>query len=184
MVTEGKNAARARWLVGLAGACALGFALGQVCPRPADARILRSLQKSALGVDEVAAQLAALREHGRSAATATQCLDANELASKLQDVICENSRNRAATSRSPVSAPHEPEPLEAKETEESLAIYDHARAVVDSALRAKSWTDGDLAELRRSTPKLSPDQGEEVTRTLVQAINRGELAIKTSGPPL
>jgi hypothetical protein len=110
----------------------------------------------------------------------TQCVDANELASKLQGVICANPASRAA----PVTPPHETEPLEAKETEESLAIYDHARAVVDRALRARSWTDADFAELRRSTPRLSRSQGEEITRTLVQAINSGELAVKTSGPPL
>jgi hypothetical protein len=183
MVTEVKRGERALWLVGLAGACALGFAVGQFCPRPADARIMGSLQKSAFGGDNVAVQLAALREQARSAATVTQCADANELASKLQEVIRENGANHAAPSRSPAS-PHEAEPLQAKDIQENLAAYDRVRGVVDRALRAKSWTDADFAEVRRSTPRLSPDQSEEVTSTIVQAINRGELAVRTSGPPL
>jgi hypothetical protein len=180
MVTEAKRTARAHWLIGLAGACALGFAVGQICPRPADTRILGSLQKNALGVDQLAARLAVL-ERGRS--TATQCVDANELASKLQGIICDTAGARAATSPSPAPS-HEAQPFEAKETQESLAIYDHLRTVVDRALRAKTWTDADYAEFRRSTPRLSPSQDEEITRTLVQAINSGELAVRTSGPPL
>jgi hypothetical protein len=184
MVTEAKNPARALWVVGLAGACALGFALGQVCPRPTDAQIVRSLQKSAFGVDELKVQVAALREPARSPGVTAGGVDANELASKLQGIICENAKNLAATSRASVSPPNEAPPSQTRETEESLAPYHRVRGVVDDALRAKRWTDADRAELRRSTPRLSPAQDEEVTSALVQAINSGELTVKTSGPPL
>jgi hypothetical protein len=69
-------------------------------------------------------------------------------------------------------------------TPENIEAYAQAHELVRAALSSGYWTDENVQELRQSLAYLTDEQREEILRILIPAINRGEVAVETSGPPL
>jgi hypothetical protein len=68
-------------------------------------------------------------------------------------------------------------------TPENIEAYTQAREVVQVALSAKRWTDENVLALRQAFPYLTDGQQKEMLQILIPAVNRGEIAVETSGPP-
>jgi hypothetical protein len=66
---------------------------------------------------------------------------------------------------------------------ENIEAYAQAREVVQVALSAGRWTDEDVHLLRQTFASLTDEQQQEMLQTLIPAMNRGEVAVETSGPP-
>jgi hypothetical protein len=54
---------------------------------------------------------------------------------------------------------------------------------VQYALTVGRWTDDDAQALQAALPYLTQDQTMEVSEMLLPAMNRGEIAVETNGPP-
>jgi hypothetical protein len=59
-----------------------------------------------------------------------------------------------------------------------------ARQVLEGAMADGTWSDADRLELRRALSGLDRAGREEIFATLFPAINRGDLALATTGAPL
>jgi Arc/MetJ-type ribon-helix-helix transcriptional regulator len=65
---------------------------------------------------------------------------------------------------------------------ENREAYQSASDVVHAALAAGRWTEEDKRTFHDAFVQLTNDQRMEVMQTLAPAINRGEIAVETSGP--
>jgi len=70
------------------------------------------------------------------------------------------------------------------DTPQNVEAYTRAHEVVRGALASRYWADDDAQELRQSFASLTNAQREEILQILFPAINRGEIAVETSGSPL
>jgi hypothetical protein len=61
--------------------------------------------------------------------------------------------------------------------------YQGSHDLVRAALVAGRWTDDDAQALQAALPYLTQDQTMEVFEVLLPAMNRGEIAVETNGPP-
>jgi hypothetical protein len=68
-------------------------------------------------------------------------------------------------------------------TPENIEAYAQARAVAQTALSVGRWTDEEVHILRQAFAHLTDEQRKETLQLLIPAMNRGELAVETSGPP-
>ena len=66
---------------------------------------------------------------------------------------------------------------------ENREAYRGAHDLVQYALAAGRWTDDDAQALQAALPYLTQDQTIEVFEMLLPAMNRGEIAVETDGPP-
>jgi hypothetical protein len=66
---------------------------------------------------------------------------------------------------------------------ENREAYHGALDLVQFALATKRWTEDDAQALRAALTHLTQEQAAEVFERLIPAINRGELAVDTDGPP-
>lgn len=96
-------------------------------------------------------------------------------AAQLRAIVREEIARAAAPSNGP--APTTADPA-------SNAAYDKARAVVDAALAAGTWTEGDRDAVRPTLSSLTREQFEELNRALIPALNEGRLRRAFSGMPL
>jgi len=67
---------------------------------------------------------------------------------------------------------------------EELAAGAEAARLLERALRAGVWTDGDAEAAQRLLPQLGPEDTGALMRGLAAAMNRGDLAVRTRGPPM
>ena len=68
-------------------------------------------------------------------------------------------------------------------TPENIQAYNDAHDRVKSAQVRGRWTNDDADSLRGSIGFLTVEQQEEIFLTLIPAMNRGEIAVETTGPP-
>jgi len=61
------------------------------------------------------------------------------------------------------------------------AAFQSASAVVRTAVAAKRWTEEDARAFREALGQLTKEQHQELMELLLPAINRGEVAVETSG---
>jgi hypothetical protein len=63
------------------------------------------------------------------------------------------------------------------------AAFDAGMRRVDQAIAQRRWTRDDAAALGRTLDTVSPDQRAAILRTLIPAINRGEIKLAYRGEP-
>lgn len=153
-----------------------GAVLGGGIMRPPPARVDPGAAASAASAappSGAGAQLAAPTASPGSAcpplalAPATQSALAVEIASRV---------------RAALDAPRAPEP-DAPATPEALAARSDAEELLDRALSARAWTEQDAVALRPLLPHLAGSDLDALMLALSRALNEGQLALLTEGPP-
>jgi HPt (histidine-containing phosphotransfer) domain-containing protein len=66
---------------------------------------------------------------------------------------------------------------------ENLAAYAQAQKLLEEAAVARSWTDKQAAMLSQLLPRATGAQAETLLKQLAVALNEGQIALQTSGPP-
>jgi len=96
------------------------------------------------------------------------------------------TRQKLMTAQSPKPAPPAQE-LESGSTPSnaaaSKAALERGTKLVDRSVAAQSWGDSQAMELRSLMPELSDTDRDSLLRTLVRAINDGQLKVVTRGLP-
>ncbi len=68
-------------------------------------------------------------------------------------------------------------------TDENLEAYAQGEQLLDDALKSKRWTDAQAQRLRTIHSRITSEQATGLLQRLAVAVNEGELAIHTDGPP-
>jgi 3-oxoacyl-ACP reductase-like protein len=90
-----------------------------------------------------------------------------------------------ASATAPTAAPERPTDERRPPSPESIKAERSARTVLDSALRAKRWTETDRQKMREDLVLLDDDARKQLLRDLVRAFNSGSLDMReVAGPPL
>jgi hypothetical protein len=66
----------------------------------------------------------------------------------------------------------------------AVAAGADATQLLERALRAGEWTDGDSEAAQRLMPSLEPEDAGALMRGWAAAVNRGDLKVRSRGPPL
>ncbi|MFP2957148.1 hypothetical protein ACLEPN_04745 [Myxococcus sp. 1LA] len=64
-----------------------------------------------------------------------------------------------------------------------MAAFSQGRRLVEDAVAVARWSEPQRQELRSLLPQLTPDQREEVIRTLLVSINSGKMKVELVGAP-
>lgn len=81
------------------------------------------------------------------------------------------------------SPPPSPEEDESRESSESIAAFDNARKLLDTALTRGSWGEASRDAFRNGLYGVSPARRQELMESLVLAINSGRL-VPSAVPPI
>ncbi|WP_239989673.1 hypothetical protein [Corallococcus macrosporus] len=64
-----------------------------------------------------------------------------------------------------------------------MAAFSQGRRLVKNAVAAARWSETQRQELRAPVPQLTPEQREDVIRTLLVSINSGKMRVEPVGAP-
>jgi hypothetical protein len=67
---------------------------------------------------------------------------------------------------------------------ESERAFAEASQILTRIIDSKRWTENDKEAVRRELLKVTPQQKVEFTRRMAIALNSGQVAVETRGPPL
>ncbi|WP_224245466.1 hypothetical protein [Hyalangium gracile] len=171
---------RAWLLVALLVGWALGHGTSWLMapPAPAPSPAPEALEALRVQLDELPSRLAMAQPR-------TSCVvSAPDLSALRAELLQALHEERCASTEAPAAsevaerAPAPPEPSSG-----ALALPEHGQRLLDEALRTRRWGDEQAEELRRLYPELTGPQREQLTRTLIVHINRGELIVETEGHP-
>jgi hypothetical protein len=96
------------------------------------------------------------------------------LAAEIAAAVDAQAHPAGDASRAP--APPAPSPA-------ALAAGAEAARLLDQAVRAGAWTDGDAETAQGLMAQLAPEDAGELLRGWAAAVNRGDLKVRTSRPP-
>jgi hypothetical protein len=102
-------------------------------------------------------------------------LDAQERSAIAEAVARLMASSAAPNARAPVEPPR-PSPV-------AVQARRDAEQILDSALSAGVWNEEDAIALRRVLPKLAEQDLDSVILAVTRALNEGQLAVGTHGPP-
>jgi hypothetical protein len=108
----------------------------------------------------------------RATYVAAPAIPAESIRSAVRDALREERHEACAPAPAPPPPPPPPEP--------DPAALDSGRALVSAALAARRWGPDETADLRALLPQLSDAQRAELLRTLLPAVNRGEIEVNGS----
>ncbi|MCY1033476.1 hypothetical protein OV207_18635 [Corallococcus sp. BB11-1] len=109
---------------------------------------------------------------------ATVAVDTSGLREEIRQILKEELR--AATS---APTPPAPEPRPPQPTPQSVAAFSQGRRLVENAVATGRWSEAQRDELRSLLSQLTPEQRQEIIRTLVVNINGGKVKVDLVGAP-
>ena len=157
------------FVAGLLVGGALGFGIASWASRP-DRAALEEIREHLAAVDD---RPPVVRSASAPARAAASSLPRDELTRAVRDAI-QAEKAAAALAAAP---PAKPAP-----TPENVEAYRAGQGLVQRALETKVWTESQRDELQGLLAQMSEDQRQSLMRTLLPAINRGDVV--PDGPPL
>jgi len=157
-------------------------------------KYVRSLQQHAEQLAKIEQTLATLTQAAQGAASASFVSDRRQtttasasgmLRQEIAQILRDELRSlHVAGNDGNSSSAEESSATEILNTPENIEAYTQAHEVVRVALSTRRWTDEDVEALWQTFAFLTNEQQKEMLQTLIPAMNRGEIAVETSGPPL
>jgi hypothetical protein len=105
--------------------------------------------------------------------------------SALRALIREELRAQAANAAVEATThgvPKSPEETLADLSPEARKTYETARARVDDAIRQRAWSEDDRMQLRQTMLTVPPELAAEIRRSLIVAVNNGDVRFSGRGP--
>lgn len=99
-------------------------------------------------------------------------------------VAAEVARQVAASLDERASAAQANAKVESEPTPDNLLAFAAASRTLSRIVDSKHWTESDKSTMRRELSKVSPDQKAQLFQRMAIALNSGQVAVETRGPPL
>ncbi|NOK34046.1 hypothetical protein HMI49_12665 [Corallococcus exercitus] len=148
---------------------------------PAEGRAVRSdaLERQEARLEEALRKLEACPPAAEALPLRTTvAVDTAGLREEIRQILKEELR--AATS---APTPSAPEPRPPEPTPQSVAAFNQGRGLVENAVATGRWSEAQRQELRSLLSQLTPEQRQEIIRTLVVSINSGKVKVDVVGAP-
>lgn len=155
----------------------LGFAWGRGLAPTVDEELRQAVKEQGERLDALPALLRTASQPGRCAvAASSNPVDPltlrREISRAVRDALAGTEGDSPAASKPSQSKPAEP-------SRESLTARDEGLRLIDSALNARRWSEGEEQQLSSLLARMDRPQQEEVLRKLTTQINAGTLEVTT-----